>query len=337
MVTIKDVAERAGVNASTVSRVLKDSSAISPKTKEKVRQAMADLGYVPNRSAQMLASGLTQCIGVVLPPLTTRDRVSEPFFMEILTTINHEAKQQGFTLSIATSDDLDDLTEQVSLMYRQRRADGFLILYSEKQDPVRDYLMAEGIPFVVVGTPDGFENDLTYVDNDNQLMGQVAVKELVTKGHERLLFVTDDLTSKVCLQRYLGYRQGLEDHQLQLHPMQLFNREDPASLSALIELIQAEGITGLVVIGDLLALRLIQFLSYYGLKVPDDLSLVSFNNSIFSTMLHPYLTTVDINVQQLGTSSLTRLLELIKAPTSPSNRVIVPFRLMTRESVRQLP
>lgn len=336
MVTIKDVAKKAGVNASTVSRVLKDSSAISQNTKARVRQAMEELGYVPNLAAQMLASGLTQCVGVVLPPLTTPDRVSEPFFMEILTAINDQAKQQGFTVSIATSNSVSDLAEQVKLMYRQKRADGFLILYSEKDDPVKNYLNQHRIPFVVIGTPSEDCPNLISIDNDNQLMGEQAVLHLHRKGHKKILFVTDDLTSKVCLERYRGYQRGVQQQKLLEFPLLPFDRRDPLTLDQVIESIQKEKITGLIVIGDLLSVRVIQFLSYYGLRVPDDLSLISFNNSIFSKMLHPYLTTFDINVAQLGQTSLMQLISMIKGQPPATSEVIVPFTLKERESVRDL-
>ncbi|MDY5974355.1 LacI family DNA-binding transcriptional regulator, partial [Streptococcus hyovaginalis] len=151
MVTIKDVAEKAGVNPSTVSRVLKDNRSISQKTKEKVRKAMSELGYVPNVAAQMLASGLTHNIGLVFPPLATPDRLSEPFFMRILSTITHEAKVNHFTISIATGTSLEELLEQVTLMHQQKRVDGFIILYSDQEDPIKTYLLQNNIPFVIVG------------------------------------------------------------------------------------------------------------------------------------------------------------------------------------------
>lgn len=182
MVTIKDVAAKAGVNPSTVSRVLKDNKSISQKTKDKVRQAMAELGYVPNVAAQMLASGLTYNIGLIFPPLLTPDRLSEPFFMQILSTITSEAKLHDFTVSIATGMTVDELEEQVKLMYRQKRVDGFIVLYSDPEDPVRRYLMDNKVPFVIVGAPEGYENDITYIDNDNQLMGRRAVEYLYEKG-----------------------------------------------------------------------------------------------------------------------------------------------------------
>ena len=235
MVTIKDVAAKAGVNPSTVSRVLKDNKSISQKTKDKVRKAMAELGYVPNVAAQMLASGLTYNVGLIFPPLMTPDRLNEPFFMQILSTITSEAKLNDFTVSIATGMTVDELEEQVKLMYRQKRVDGFIILYSDPDDPVRKYLMDNDVPFVIVGAPEGFENDITYIDNDNQLMGKKAVEYLYQKGHRGILFVTDDLKSEVSSERYFGYLRGMEKLELDSNPALLFDRRDPMVLEELIQ------------------------------------------------------------------------------------------------------
>lgn len=336
MVTIKDVADRAGVNASTVSRALKDSSAISQKTKEKVKKAMQELGYIPNVAAQMLASGLTYCLGVVLPPLTKPDRVSQPFFMEILTTINTEAKKHDFTVAIATSHSMEGLAENVALMYRQKRVDGFIVLYSEQDDPVRAYLMANQIPFVVVGTPEGYENEITYIDNDNQLMAKTAVNYLYENGHRHLLFVTDDQESKVYLERYTGYFLEAKKLGLTVYDSMLFERHAPEQLDAFINKVSQEQITGLVVIDDMLSVRVMQFLSFYQLKVPDDVSIVSFNNSTYAKMIHPYLSTFDINIANLGRTSLSRLLEKIKEPDRATEKLTVPFVLKKRESVRNI-
>lgn len=338
MVTIKDVAARAGVNPSTVSRVLKDNTSISRSTKDKVRKAMADLGYVPNVAAQMLASGLTFNVGLVFPPLLTPDRLSEPFFMQILSTITSEAKKKDFTVSIATGMTVGELEDQVELMHRQKRVDGFIILYSDSEDPVRRYLMDNHMPFVIVGCPDGFENDITYIDNDNQLMGKMAVDYLYQKGHRRIIFVTDDLNSRISSERFLGYQKGIDELHLKSSHSLLFDRRDPTILTYFIDTILEEKPTALVVIGDVISVRLMQLLSFYNLKVPDDISIITFNDSTYATLLHPYLTSFDINVSNLGRTSLHQLLILIKTPHSTTaERIIVPFILKERESVRILP
>ncbi|WP_057491331.1 LacI family DNA-binding transcriptional regulator [Streptococcus orisasini] len=336
MVTIKDVAKKAGVNPSTVSRALKNSSSISQKTKDRVKRAMNDLGYVPNLAAQMLASGLTYCVGVVLPPLSGPDRLSEPFFMEILTAINGEATINNFTVSIATSDTLSDLESQVQLMYRQKRVDGFIVLYSEEKDPVCQFLMKYKIPFVIIGAPVDYENETTYVDNDNQLMAKTAVNYLNQRGHQKILFVTNDQKSEIYLERYIGYQKGMMKLGLKSYNSALFDSKRPELLEAFIETIQREKISALMIIGDVLSIKIIQFLSYYGFTVPDDISIVSFNNSSYATILHPYLTTFDINVSSLGRLSLHRLIEKIKDSQTQNEKVIVPFTLEERESVRNL-
>lgn len=337
MVTIKDVAAKAGVNPSTVSRVLKDNRSISQKTKEKVRKAMAELGYVPNVAAQMLASGLTYNVGLIFPPLITPDRLNEPFFMQILSTITSEAKINDFTVSIATGMTVEELEEQVKLMYRQKRVDGFIILYSDPEDPVRKYLMENDVPFVIVGAPEGFENDITYIDNDNQLMGKKAVEYLYQKGHREILFITDDLKSEVSSERFFGYLRGMEKLNLPSEKALLFDRRDPVVMENLIDKIKSSKATALIVIADTISVRLSQFLSYYELKVPDDISIITFNNSAYSTLIHPYMTTFDINVANLGRTSFRRLVELIKSPDKAiTEKIIVPFSLIERESIRQL-
>ncbi|MGT2887149.1 LacI family transcriptional regulator [Streptococcus didelphis] len=337
MVTIKDVASKAGVNPSTVSRVLKDNHSISQKTKEKVRRAMQELGYVPNVAAQMLASGLTQNIGLVFPPITFKDRLSEPFFMQILSTITNEAKSQHFTVSIATAMTVDDLEEQVKLMHLQKRVDGFIILYSEQNDPVRKYLLTNKIPFVIVGAPEGDENQITYIDNDNQLMAKTAVNYLYEKSHQKILFITDDLESEVASERYIGYLKGSFKLGLETKPMLLFDRSDPVGVEELIKTILNFKASALIVIGDIISVRIMQLLSYYGLSIPDDISLITFNNSTYSKLIHPYLTTFDINVDNLGKTSFKQLLEIINSKDHAlSQKIIVPFTLKVRESVRDI-
>lgn len=337
MVTIKDVALKAGVNPSTVSRVLKDNRSISQKTKEKVRRAMSELGYVPNVAAQMLASGLTHNIGLVFPPIITNDRLSDPFFMEILSTITNEAKKHHFTVSIATGMSVEDLLSQVKLMHLQKRVDGFIILYSEQEDPVRGYLMTNQIPFVIVGAPEGDENKITYIDNDNQLMAKTAVDHLYQKGHRQILFITDDMEAEVASERYIGYLKGCLKLSLENKPMLLFDRKDPISIEKVIETIRSFQATALIVIGDVLSVRMVQLLSFYDIKVSDDISIITFNNSSYSKLIHPYLTTFDINVENLGRTSFRQLLDIINANEQTlSQKILVPFSLKKRESVRDI-
>ena len=274
---------------------------------------MAELGYVPNVAAQMLASGLTYNVGLFSTVNHTRS-FERTILYANSSTITSEAKLNDFTVSIATGMTVDELEEQVKLMYRQKRVDGFIILYSDPEDPVRKYLMDNNVPFVIVGAPEGFENDITYIDNDNQLMGKKAVEYLYQKDIVRFYLLRMILKSEVSSERYFGYLRGMEKLGLTIDKALLFDRRDPMIMEALIEKIESSKATALIVIADTISVRLVQFLSYYQLKVPDDISIITFNNSAYSTLIHPYMTTFDINVANLGRTSFRRLVELIKSP-----------------------
>lgn len=334
MATIKDVAKKAGVSPSTVSRTLKDNPAISEETKLKVRAAMEELGYVPNSAAQMLATGLTHSLGVVLPPLTDRENISQPFYMEILTAINEEASCHSQVVSIATGATLEELVKQVELMHRQKRADGFIILYSEKKDPVKEYLLKEKVPFVVVGAAVDNKNKVTYIDNDNKELGREAVNYLQAKGHRKIGFVTDDLFGQVGQERYQGYKEAADDQNLDVLPELVFSARTIKTLKKELERFSP---TALIVKDDLIALRLIQWLNNQGFRVPEDYAIISFNNSTFAEIMHPFLTTFDINIQALARESVQSLLGLLKAAKIKSQKVIIPFELIERESVLTYP
>ena len=325
MATIKDVAKKAGVSPSTVSRTLKDNPAISEETKIKVRAAMDELGYVPNIAAQVLATGLTHSLGVILPPLTNRENISQPFYMEILTAINEEASCNSQVVSIATGATLDEL---VKLMHRQKRADGFIILYSETKDPVKDYLLKEKVPFVVIGAAVDNTNKVTYIDNDNKAIGQEAVSYLNSRGHQTIGFVTDDLFGQVGQERYQGYKDAVSEL-----PELVFSSQTIDSFKKHLRTFLP---TALVVKDDLVALRLIQWVNNQGIKIPKDYSIISINNSSFAEIMHPFLTTYDINIQELGKESVRKLVAILKDENIEPQKVTIPFHLIERESVTSI-
>jgi LacI family transcriptional regulator len=319
-VTIKDVAQKAGVNASTVSRVLKDSTEISEKTKIKVRKAMLDLGYRRNAAAQILASGKTNTIGVVFPPVS--DKASQPFFMKILTAINETAREFDVSVAVATGHSVEDLKKQVELQYSEKRVDGFIVLYAGESDEVREYLLINKIPFVLVGTPSERKNEITHVDNDNMELGREAVRHLTELGHEKIAFVTDTKKGEVFVERYQGFCDEMA--RLGFASKLLFFDEKFA--------IKDE--TALVVMDDVLSLKAIERLNQQGLHVPEDISLVTYNNSIFGSIIHPYLTTFDIHVEQLGASSVKKFLDLRNEKDKLAEKTIIPFEFILRESTK---
>ncbi|MFK4925115.1 LacI family DNA-binding transcriptional regulator [Lactococcus garvieae] len=317
-VTIKDVAKKAGVNASTVSRVLKDSSEISEKTKVKVRKAMQELGYTRNVAAQILASGKSNTIGVVFPPV--EDKSNQPFYMKVLTSINETARKYDVSIAVVTGYQESELKQQVELMYSEKRVDGFIVLYAGKADSVRNYLFDNKIPFVLLGTPTEKQNEITHVDNDNVLMGHEATRYLMELGHSEISFVTDTKDGEVFEERYQGYQD------------EILKKQSKPNLLVFEENMTLKNETGLVVMDEVLALKVISRLSEQGVKVPEDVSVITYNNSAFSTLVHPYLTTFDINIVRLGAVTVEKFLGLTQNDKAFHDKTIIPFELILRET-----
>ena len=338
-VTIKDVAKRAGVATSTVSRTIKDNPNISQATKDKVRKAMQELGYVPNVAAQNLANRWTKNIGLILPPASSEDqkehseteRIKNPFFMDIITQISQYLNEEQYTATIAAEDTMKKLLKVVQIMHQQKRVDGFILLYSAENDKITRYLLENQIPFVMLGMPTQYENEIRYVDNDNISVGRTATQYLIEKGHEKVGFVGFRNHEPVHLERFEGY--FLEMKRQKLQPMEGFDVRDPKQVQEFVSALQDGKFTAIVVSDDILAVKLIPLLATYGYKVGENFSCISINNSIFSTLYHPYLTTVDIHVQELAKQSAKLIIDVLKNPELSLTKYIIPHHIVVRETV----
>lgn len=330
-ITIKEVAKEAGVATSTVSRTIKDHPSISEETKEKVRKAMKKLGYVPNASAQSLASRKTMTIGIILPVFSNREKASDPFFLEIIREISKACTEKEYTVAIATGDTTEELLESVRLMFLRKKIDGFLLLYSKDKDPISQYLQEQKVPYVMVGYPVEYESNVRYVDNDNTLSGKTATRFLIEADHKKIGFVGFNQQEIVHQARYSGYQSVMSQNNLA--KSDFYTIDEASDYLLFQEYLEKEKPTALVAVDDLFALRLMQLLKVAQLKVPDDISIISFNNSIFSTLAHPYLTTIDIHVSELGRQATFQLIDYINGDTQSLTSSIVPHEVIKRETV----
>lgn len=333
-VTIKDVAKLAGVSPSTVSRVIANSSRISEKTKVTVRDAMKELGYHPNMIARSLASQSTQTIGLVAP--SSADLIFQnPFFPTVLRGISEGAHEKQYSLHMTTGQTEKEIYEDVVKMVQGRRVDGVILLYSKVEDRVLSYLMERKFPFVVIGKPFKEVEKVTHVDNDNFRAAKDVTSHLVKLGHERIAFVGGNLNFVVTIDRVLGYEKALRDEGITMRNEYVIHEEflREGGREAVKELLALEEPpTALVVSDDLMALGVLNTLNEIGIRVPEDISVVSFNNVMLAEMSRPPLTSVDINILELGFESAKNLIQMIENPKEPVKRVIIPYELVKRQS-----
>lgn len=338
-VTIKDVAALAGVSPSTVSRTCKNNPSISEETKEKVRQAMAQLGYEPNFQASTLASQSTsKTIGIVLPP-ATRDSYENSIHLEMIRGISQYCNEQQYSSTVVTGQNDDELIQVMQTMVRSGKADGFILLFSRTDNSIIEYLCKEQIKYVLIGKPHKFLNQTIYIDNDNLTAGCEATEHLFHLGHTRIAFIGSDFKQIYSNDRKNGYQLALMNHQLALNPdycVELTSKPEShyAPIRKLLSLPVPP--TGIVVSDDILAVVVQQVGSELGMSIPEDLSIVSFNNSLLARINSPQLTSMDINAYQLGMEAALQVIKHIENPDMPATKSILPHTLIERNSTREI-
>lgn len=333
-VTIKDVAKRANVAPSTVSRVISDHPKISDKTKKRVRKVMDEMGYHMNYNAQILAQRSTKTIGIVVKN-TNQESMHTPFFPEVIRGISALCTKHDFSISLATGESEEEIFQDTVKMVRGKRVDGVIVLYSKKDDKVVPYLMENDIPFVVIGKPLIESSQIMFVDNDNVQAAQEATEHVIKLGHQRIAFIGDDSKFEVTEARLTGYKQAMNRHNLTVRKEDVVHIPyDPKLGKEIIARLmkQADHPTAMVISDDLNALIVLAALRDLNLNVPNDVSMISFNNSMHARISSPALTSIDIQIYQLGYESANCLLQLIEDPTMFKKSVIIPTIIKKRES-----
>lgn len=332
-VTIKDVAKVAGVSPSTVSRVISNHPRISPATVKKVKAIMEDLGYHPNIMAKSLVSKTTQTIGIILPK-PAEELLLNLFFSEVIRGIVAQATRAGYDVMMTSGASEREEVEAISRLVRGRRIDGVILLYSRKNDPVVQFLKESDFPFVIIGRNDDYP-DLLMVDNDNVLAAYDATRHLIQLGHERIGFVSGPPNMFVSRDRQEGFQQAILDAGLPMRQEWIVEGEflqesGYRAMSFFMSL--PERPTALVVIDDVVSFGIMRALHELGYKVPEQLSIVSFNNIPLAELASPPITSIDIGIYQLGYTASQALLYSIQGDSAGQRRYLIPHRLMVRES-----
>ena len=333
-VTIKDVAALAGGSPSTVSRTCKNNPSISEETKERVRKAMAELGYEPNFQASNLASQNSRTIGIILPA-SAKEVYENSFYLEAIQGISHYCNGRQYMTTIVTGQDEAEILDAVRSMSRSGKVDGFIILYSKKDDPVIDYLFNEGLLYILIGKATQYTNQTIYIDNDNLLAGREAAEYLYQLGHRRIAYLGSDSSLMFSADRKAGYQLALASHQLPVRPeycVEVKNVSENNEEAIRGLLMQKDRPTAILVSDDILAVSLERVCLENHLAIPEDLSIISFNNSLFARLTSPQLTSIDIGAGQLGSEAASQIINHIENPNLLATKIIVPHHLIERDS-----
>jgi len=332
MVTIYQVSERAGVSLATVSRVMNSRDKVTAKTRLKVEKAMKELGYQPNSIAQSLASSRSNSIGILVPEL------HGPFFGSMLSSIEQELRQEGKHV-IITAGHSDAEREWKGIEFLlSRRCDALIVFIFDISDKRFRYLRESKMPVVVIGRlVPGMETNCISLDNETG--GYIATKSLIESGHRQLACISGPQWKTDGQERLVGFRRAMDEHGLEIDESLVVegDYEESSGRSCMQQLLQCEvPFTGLFCANDVMAAAAIDVAREHGMTIPDNLSVVGFDNVFFTRYMHPKLSTIDYPVDEMGRMAARCVLRDVYGKSDLAIQCRFNPKLVRRDSILKL-
>ena len=336
-VSIKDVAREAGVSTTTVSYVLNEitTQTISGETAQRVRDAANKLGYVPNLNARSLTSRRTNLIGIVIPQTEPGREFmfDNPFYGALLSSLEYNARKSGYHLLLTGP----GIGHSYISIARNRGVDGIVIVGSYPTSSL-DELHQLSIPVVLVDT---YVKDEAFhtIGIDDREGGRMAVRYLLSQGHRRIAFVSGDVQEHGVMQkRFLGYQDAMKEAGLPLTPG-LVHAGDVSfhhGLMAAREICRDhQEVTAIFAAADILGAGVIKGLRRAGKKVPEDMSVMGFDDLDLAQICDPSLTTIHQDIAAKGAAAIQMILGALSGDSGKQEQIL-PLSLVVRDSVQAL-
>ena len=330
IVKIEDVARAAGVSVATVSRVLNEQGGVLPQTQERVRKAVEALHYEPNLSARNLRRNESRIILILAP------NFSNPYYSNVLSGICDVSRNLGYSTLIYNTYDSNALDEPlVTSLFQKNRADGMITLAVNKDDR---WLAKYAGKYPLVQCSEYVEDAaLPHISVDNRLAASESVAQLIAQGHTRIGIVTSANRYLSSENRLRGYLDALDAAGIAKDDALIAYASADYSFAsgkqAARDLLSLpEPPSAIFCVSDILALGVIAAAGKMGLQVPWDLSVTGFDDVDYTTMFHPYLTTVAVPCYELGRSSMLLLYDHILQKPSAQQEVYLPHQIVLRET-----
>ena len=321
-VRLKDVAEMAKTSVKTASRVINGDEGVAPGTQKRVEDAVLTLGYRVNLIARSLRKGIDEVIGIVVPS------IGDPFFASAIDVIEEVALVRGFQLTIASNHNEPAQERQIISQLEQRRVSG-MIITPNKAD--YSFLANSSIPVVFFDRePRNYSDDVVLVDDVSG--AKSAIEHLISFGHKRIVFLSDDLDIPTSGLRYQGYVEALAKHKIPVDPALVLSNGTNAKAAEKIvrellvdnpDITAIFGSRSVVSIGAIRALHDIS---------RTDVAFVSFGDFDMSDVLNPKVTIIDHSPRDLGRLAINRLMSKIDGQVNPAERIYSELTLIPRGS-----
>jgi LacI family transcriptional regulator len=328
--TIYEVSKRAGVSLATVSRVMNDSGKVSPLTRKRVEDAMKELGYRPNSAAQSLASNRSNSIGVIVPVLYG------PFYGEMLSAIETELRAAGKHVVITTGD-AEEAGEKNGIEFLLSKGCDALILRLDwiGNEYLVDLARRDETPFVVLDRqiPE-IEDRCLYLDNE--LGGYIATRSVLERGHRAIAYISGPLWKDDATSRLAGHRRALEEFGVEYDPSLFYegNFEESGGNRGMEHLLQVgRSFSAVICANDEMAAGAFGVARERDILIPDEISIMGFDNVFFTPYFRPRLSTVQNPVREMGQMAARWVLKEVYGATDIEIRHRFEPTLVPRSSV----
>lgn len=335
--TIKDVAQKAGVSIATVSLVIHNHERISSDTKKKVIKAIKDLNYYPSRSARDLVSKKTGNIGFIL----TDDHFlrTEPFYTRIFLGTEFEARDGEYYILLTTIKSNFSETDQLPRFVLDRSVDG-IIIAGKIPEILTDKLSKYNLPLIFVDFISS-KGNYPVVLIDNIQGGILATNHLINYGHKNIAFIGGDIDHPSINERLTGYKKALESAGIKPNKKYILTsspypdrQNGYSSAKKIFE--NNKDVTAVFACNDAMAIGVMHYLKDNGYNIPNDVSIVGFDDVEADLMLDPPLTTIRVPKIELGAEALRLMINILKSKNSNAKKILVPVELIIRKSTKSI-
>ncbi|WP_405826074.1 LacI family DNA-binding transcriptional regulator [Streptomyces sp. NBC_00838] len=330
--TLEAVAELAGVGRGTVSRVVNGAPGVSAKARAAVETAITELNYIPNPAARSLVTSRTDCVALVIPESESR-LAAEPYFSAVIRGVSTELADTEMQLLLILVRDRREL-DRLTRFAAARRVDGVLLVSIHDDDPLPGLLEEMRMPTVLAGrrSPD---ESLSHVHSDNVGGAAAAVRHLIDSGRTTIATITGPLDMDVGNSRLRGWREALAargtapDERL----VAVSDFTEEGGRTAMRDLLgRAPGIDAVFAASDVMAAGALTELRERGRRVPEDVAVIGFDDSVIARHTTPALTSVRQPIEAIGRSITRLLLEEIAKPSTTHRQLLLPTTLVVRDS-----
>ncbi|MGV3487600.1 MAG: LacI family DNA-binding transcriptional regulator [Tuberibacillus sp.] len=337
MLTIYDIAKKAGVSAATVSKVLNGKSDVGKNTVETVKRIIEESGYQPNSIARGLATKKSMTIGVFFQDhLNTGFR--HPFLQDILASFKEVIGENGYDLIFFANNHPDNQAETFEARAKNRNVDGLFLLGVPRTDPNLMGIVKSGIPCMSLDL-DLVGHNANYLTSDNIGGAMKAVDYLVEMGHTDIAFIADVFNTKPGYDRLIGFKQAMEKHRLPIDD----NWIVPSDFSEQGGYLAVKGLmennrlpSAIFCAGDMMAIGAMDAIKESGLKIGEDISLIGFDDITLLKYVYPKLTTIRQKKDLMGRMAAKELLKIMNDTHYANSPIMIETELIIRDTVAKL-